>query len=346
MMNGYQRIKAALNSQWPDRRPVMLHNFMMAAREAGLTMKEYRENPQKAARSHIQAVERYGLDGVLVDFDTATLAGAVGVGVDYPEDEPALARTPCLPTLDMVNELDPAGISKDERVQAWLETCRIVKNYFGDEIFVRGNCDQAPFSLACMMRSYAEWMTDLITGNELVSKLLDFCTDACLHFIRLMAETGVDMVSNGDSPAGPAMISPEMYLTFAQPYEKKLVEEAHRLGLPYALHICGKTDSILEAMVETGTDALELDYKTDIRRIHEVCKNKATLFGNIDPSGIICRGTPDDVQKKVLELLEVYRDSPRLVVNAGCAIPPDAPAANIERLVKTTKSCVFSKLST
>lgn len=37
-MNGYQRIKAALPGEWPDQRPVMLHNFMMAAREAGLTM--------------------------------------------------------------------------------------------------------------------------------------------------------------------------------------------------------------------------------------------------------------------------------------------------------------------
>lgn len=37
-MNGYQRIRAVLNGEWPDKRPVMLHNFMMAAREAGLTM--------------------------------------------------------------------------------------------------------------------------------------------------------------------------------------------------------------------------------------------------------------------------------------------------------------------
>jgi len=34
-MNGYERITAALRGERPDRVPVMLHNFMMAAREAG-----------------------------------------------------------------------------------------------------------------------------------------------------------------------------------------------------------------------------------------------------------------------------------------------------------------------
>lgn len=56
-MNGYQRIRAVLNGEWPDKRPVMLHNFMMAACEAGMTMKEYRKNPDKAAKAFIQAVE-------------------------------------------------------------------------------------------------------------------------------------------------------------------------------------------------------------------------------------------------------------------------------------------------
>ena len=37
-MNGYQRIVAALRGERPDTTPVMLHNFMMAAREAGVSM--------------------------------------------------------------------------------------------------------------------------------------------------------------------------------------------------------------------------------------------------------------------------------------------------------------------
>ena len=64
-----------------------------------------------------------------------------------------------------------------------------------------------------------------------------------------MAQTGADMVSNGDSVTGPEMISPEMYVKFALPFEKKVVDTAHSLGLPYTLHICGNTHVILDKML-------------------------------------------------------------------------------------------------
>ena len=337
-MNGYQRINAALKGQWQDKRPVLLHNFMMAAREAGMPMEEYRNNPENAARAHIEAVEKYKLDGVLIDFDTVTLAGAVGVPIDYPVDEPARCSGSLLNEIEEIDDLEYLDISGNERVQIWLETCKLVKNYFGDEIFVRGNCDQAPFSLASMVRSTEEWMTDLFLNEKYAFKLLDYCANISGQFIRLMAETGVDMVSNGDSPAGPDMISPEMYRKYGMPYEKQMVEITHELQLPYLLHICGNTNAILEDMMQTGTDALELDYKTDIVKVFEICKDKVTLFGNIDPSGIIAMGTPDQVEERVRQLLSVYADSPRFVMNAGCAIPALTPSENIKRLVEVTKN--------
>jgi len=48
-MNGFERIKAALSGNFPDKIPVMLHNFMMVAKEAGLSMGAYRENPKAIA---------------------------------------------------------------------------------------------------------------------------------------------------------------------------------------------------------------------------------------------------------------------------------------------------------
>ena len=93
-MNGYERITAALRGERPDRVPVMLHNFMMAAREAGVTMKAYREDPRRMAACFIRAVETYGYDGVLVDLDTATLAGALGVPWTCRRTSPPSATAP------------------------------------------------------------------------------------------------------------------------------------------------------------------------------------------------------------------------------------------------------------
>jgi len=51
-MNGHQRVTAALQGNWPDKRPVMLHNFMPAAREAGMTQAEYRASAENIATAH------------------------------------------------------------------------------------------------------------------------------------------------------------------------------------------------------------------------------------------------------------------------------------------------------
>ena len=209
-----------------------------------------------------------------------------------------------------------------------------MKTYFKDEVFLRGNIDQAPFSLASMLRTPAEWMTDLLVNEEFAFRLLDYCFDACIQYLRLMAATGVHMLSNGDSPAGPDLVPPGLYRKFALPYENKLAILAHELGKPYLVHICGNTDLILQDLAEAGFDGVELDHKTDIHKICGFFSEKVTFFGNIDPSGVIACGTPETVSRKVNELLTVYRVSNRFVLNAGCAIPSTAPEVNIRSLVE------------
>ena len=338
-MNGKQRVEAALMGIFPDKRPVMLHNFMMAIEESEYTMAQFRKDPEIAAKVFIQNAEKYDLDGILVDFDTATLAGACGMDVDLPEHEPARVHKPLYNSLEEINDLEPIDISKDSRVQIWLETSRLVKKHFGDEKFVRSNCDQAPFSLASMLRSPAMWMMDILMEDPLADKMLDYCTDICTQFISLTAQTGVDMVSNGDSVAGPEMISPEMFERYALPSEQKVVARAHKFGLPYMLHICGNTDIILDKMIRSGANSIELDYKTDINKILTQTQPKGIVFsGNIDPSAVIALGTPEMVEEKTVEILNLFKDNPYLIINAGCAIPAQTPSENIERLINVVRN--------
>ncbi len=338
-MTGYERIAAALAGRTPDKVPVMLHNFMMAARELGITMRQFRESPQLVAESFIQAAETYDVDGILVDIDTATLAGAAGVYVDFPEDEPARCRSGSLDRLEGVENLRPVDIQSYRGVTVWLEAVRLLRRHFGNDIMIRGNCDQAPFSLASMVRSPAAWMTELLEESQapLVFRLLDWCREISLQFVRLMGEAGAHMVSNGDSPAGPDLISPGMYRRFALPYERELVKTARRLGLPYVLHICGNTSLILEDMVSTGADGLELDYKTEAGLAHDAMKDRCAFFGNLDPVGLLARGPRDLIGTKTYELLALFSDTPRFVLNAGCAIPPDTPKENILTMIQIVR---------
>lgn len=338
-MNGRERIEAALRGERPDTTPIMLHNFMMAAREADVTMAEYRRSPDAIARTFIKAVETYGYDGVVVDVDTATVAGALGVPVDMPEDAPASSHRGAIATLEAAAGLPAPDLARDERVQVWLEATRLLVRHFGNEIYVRGNCDQATFTLAAMVRGIPEFLEEVADPEreETLCGLLDYCHRAVLSFITLMAATGAHMVSNGDSTAGTDVISPALYRRYAQPYERRIAAHAHEAGVPWLLHICGKTDRILADMAATGADALELDYKTDVQLARLALSGRAAFVGNLDPSAVLAMGTPELVAAKTHQLLEVFESEPRFILNAGCGIPASTPPENLKAMIRAAR---------
>jgi len=61
------------------------------------------------------------------------------------------------------------------------------------------------------------------------------------------------------------------------------------------------------------------------------------LFGNLDPSGVIARGTPALIREKTRELMKVWKPGGLFVLNAGCAIPPSTPAENIHALLAAVR---------
>jgi uroporphyrinogen decarboxylase len=264
----------------------------------------------------------------------------VGVDVDFPEDNPARSHGGFMKSLEEVRDLKPVDLSSNPRVQVWTEAVALLVKNYGDEIFIRGNCDQSPFSLASSMRGMDHWLMEVAAqqDDELVFALLDYCTDVCNQFLKLMAKTGCHMLSNGDSPAGPDVLSPRLYGKYALPSEQRVAACSHELGRPYLLHICGKTDRILQPMTEIGAEALEIDYKTNVQAAHDTFKDKVTFVGNLDPSEVLARGTPEIVTRKTEELLNVFADTPRFILNSGCALPADTPAANIRAMCACLRS--------
>jgi uroporphyrinogen decarboxylase len=91
-------------------------------------------------------------------------------------------------------------------------------------------------------------------------------------------------------------------------------------------------------MLACGADGLELDHKTDATLAHGKMKSRAVFLGNLDPSGVLALGTPVEVERKTRELLQVFADTPRFILNAGCAIPPVTPEENIRAMIKAARS--------
>ena len=164
--------------------------------------------------------------------------------------------------------------------------------------------------------------------------LLDHAFETGAAFLRLMAAAGAHMLSNGDSTGGASLISPRLHRRFAHPYEKRMAEVAHELGLPWALHVCGNANPILADLVATGADALDLDYKTDARKAHDALAGRTVFIGNLDPSNVVARASASEVEKAARDLISIFSDSPRFILNAGCAIPADTPPENIHAMVR------------
>lgn len=336
-MNSLERVQAVLAGGIPDRVPVCLHNFMIAAREAGITMAKYRLEPEAIAKAHLTAVEKYGHDCIMVDTDTTMLAEAMGAKSECAPNEPGRIVAPAIASLDEIDGLKVVNPETDGRVPALLEGVRLIAKQVGREIAVRGNADQAAFDLACMVRGIEDFLMDLAVApeNRAIQRLLEVCYQSHLAVHRALIRAGAHFTSLGDSLAGPDVVSPRMFDRFARPYEERLVKDLAVEGIFTVIHICGDTSKILNYFSQYSYCGFELDYKTDAATAKAAAGARHVLFGNIDPSGVIARGTAEEVREKTRQLISVWKPGGHFVLNAGCAIPPSTPPENIRAMIET-----------
>ena len=339
MMTSLQRIQAVWAGQLPDRVPVCLHNFMMAAREAGIPMEKYRRDAKAIAGAHLRAVDKYGYDCVLIDTDTTMIAEAMGAGSECAPNEPGIIVKPAIASLREVDRLKVVNPEKGGRIPALLEAVWILAGQIGKEIAIRGNADQGAFDLACLVLGTQNFLVELKLNPEspALQQLLEVCYQSHLAVHRALIKAGAHFTSMGDSFAGPDVISPQMFRQFARPYEERMIRELARDGIRTVIHICGNTTLILDDLSEYDFCGFELDYKTDAEKAKRTAGHSHVLFGNVDPSGVLARGTPDEVRRKTGELIALWKPGGGFVLNAGCAIPPTTPPENLRAFLQTAR---------
>lgn len=336
-MNSLERVQATMAGKIPDRVPVCLHNFMLATREAGVRMEEYRSDPQAIATVHLQALEKYGHDCLMIDTDTTMIAEAMGAKSACAPNEPGRIVAPAIRSLAEADRLKVVNPQTDGRIPAILEGVRLLAKQVGREVAIRGNADQMAFSLACEVRGIENFLMDLVENpdNPLIMQLLEVCYQSHIAVHRALAQAGAHFTSLGDSLAGPDMVSPQMFHRFAQPFEERLAKDLARDGIFTVFHICGDTTKILNFLSEYSACGFELDYKTDAAKAKSTVGAQHVLFGNIDPGGVLAHGSADDVREKTRELIAVWKPGARFVLNAGCALPPITPPENLHAMIET-----------
>ena len=226
-MTSLERCMTVIRGGMPDRVPVCLHNFLMAAREAGIPLEKYLTEPEAAARAHLHAVEKYGYDCILIDLDTTMLAEAMGARRDCTPGEPGHLAAPAINSLDEVGKLKPADPARDGRIPVLVEAVRIMAREVGDRVAIRGNADQGAFSLAALLRGMQDFFMDLASEPDHpgIPQLLEVAYQTHIATHRALKAAGAHFTSLGDGIAGPDMVSPAMFRRFARPYQERLVRE-------------------------------------------------------------------------------------------------------------------------
>ena len=336
-MNSRERVQAVLAGKVPDRVPVCLHNSHMAAAEAGISMAQYRQDPQAVAKAHLTALEKHGQDSLYLTIDTALLAEAMGAEAEYRDNEPAKVVAPAIRSLDEVDRLKVADPLADGRLPVLVEATELVAKQVGEEVAVRAGADQGPFDLPCLVLGIENFLTALACDPDHpgIQTLMSVCYESHLALHRALVKAGAHYTSSGESLAGPDVVSPAMYERFARPLQEKMVKELAADGIFTVVHICGDTTRILNSLAEYDYCGFELDQKTDAGMAKQTVGAGHVLFGNVDPSGVLALGTPGLVCEKTRELISIWKPGAQFVLNSGCALPSSTPAENICAFLET-----------
>lgn len=124
-MNSRERILAAIAGNPHDRVPVAQHNFAFCVRHSGITMGAYRREPELAAHVLVDAAEELGYDCIIIDFDTCSLAEAMGAQVEFPENDIALSIKKVADRACIWGNINPALLSQGSADDV-LAACRPV----------------------------------------------------------------------------------------------------------------------------------------------------------------------------------------------------------------------------
>jgi len=335
-MNGLERCLNSLNRQSIDKVPVVPQGFLFAIETSEFRMSEVVHNPENMAKALMQCWEQYDYDGIVIDFDDATLAEACGASVIFRDIEPAMVdeSKPVITNWSDLDKLRLPDPNKSGRLPVWLETTRILSKQLGREVMIMGRADQGPFTLASLLRGTQNFMMDLMTEDpQPVHELIDYCTEAFTRFAKAQKDAGAHFTSMGDALAGPNLISPDLYRTFAWKPECTAVRAIQDYGISFSLHICGNTTAIIDEMLQTESKVLEIDWQVDLAEVIKKAHGQTIIMGNINPSHPIVTGTRQEVYKETIKLLQQTKGK-GIWLSTGCAIGRNTPPENFEAFIR------------
>lgn len=347
-VSSLEKIKKAASRKQPESIPVAPYMGNYGARLSGLPLSVYCRDGLKMAEAQYGAWRVLGQDVVVAQSDNYYIAEGFGVILDFPDDALPVVRKPAITSLDEVCKLKVPNPLTEGRMPVYLEAIGALAKELGDSVAIRSP-GTGPFSLASHLLGLENFLVELALAHREpdgtraghLRKLLEITTETLINFARAALDAGAHIVQAGDSLASIDVISPQMYETWAYPYEKVFFEEIGKHAAKYEgmtlLHICGDTTKALPLMAQTGADILELDYKVDLGTARNLVGDSVCLMGNLDPSAVLLQGTPGIVYEEAVKCIENAGLPGGFILGSGCEVAVDTPLENMQAMVRAAR---------
>lgn len=336
------RLLRALMRQPVDVTPVWI------MRQAGRYLPEYGktrasagsfmalcQNPDLACEVTLQPLERFSLDAAILFSDILTIPDAMGLGLSFIEGEgPRFAR-PVRSAADIMNlpVIDPLT-----ELGYVMDAIRLIRRELAGKVPLIGFAG-SPWTLATYMvegsssKDYARTKAMLFDRPGLLHQLLDTVARNVTGYLNAQVAAGAQALMIFDTWGG--ILSPRHYQEFSLFYMQKIVDgltrEHENRRVPVILFTKGG-GAWLEAMAETGCDALGLDWTIDIGEAHRRVGHQVALQGNLDPCALYA--SPAHIRQEVATILADFGPNHGHVFNLGHGIHPDINPEHVRVMVE------------
>ena len=144
---------------------------------------------------------------------------------------------------------------------------------------------------------------------QFIHEVLGEYTQAIMEIIKRLAEAGVDIVFYGDDLAYKerTFFSLNQFREFILPCHKRIFQLCKKKGMIVVLHSDGKIDEYLPDLVDAGLNgiqALEATAGVDLAGLKRSLGDRLCFLGGLDSSGVLCFGTPQDVEENVKKCIK------------------------------------------
>lgn len=196
----------------------------------------------------------------------------------------------------------------------------------------------SPWTLATYMieggasKNFSKIKKFLFEHPNHLHQLLKILADSVIAYLNAQIKVGADVVMIFDTWGG--ILTPRDYQLFSLDYMSYIVKniknQRGEQKVPVILFTKGGANW-LEAMANSGADALGIDWSINISDAKKRVGDKVALQGNMDPS--ILYAAPEKIRAEVKTILNDYGDNLGHVFNLGHGMLPDVSPENVAVLV-------------